>query len=337
MRLAMIVRADNTGLGNQTRNLARLLKPERVMIIDMTKYNGMELHLDWYKDYESVVVKNYPTRPQTLKFLKGMTHLLTCEIFYNNDMISYAKIKGVKTYNQFNYEFLDNLVNDSIPKPDYFISPSYWKLYETKAKFNAVYLPPPLFIEDFKEARATNFMRKNKKPRFLHIVGKPAIHNRNGTDTIIEALKHSTEDYDLVVKTQFKLPQAVDPRLSYEVKNSDNFADLYKDFDALIYPRKFGGLALPMNEALVSGLPVIMTNIEPNKRILPKEWLVPTVKVGKFMARTMIDYYEAEPKLLAKKLDELAKNLPDKQEAYRIGVKHFSDGILIDNYKALLQ
>lgn len=38
----------------------------------------------------------------------------------------------------------------------------------------------------------------------------------------------------------------------------------------MILPRKYAGLCLPMNEALMSGLPVIMTDIEPNNVILPK-------------------------------------------------------------------
>ncbi len=337
MRLGIIVRSDDTGLGNQTRNLARLLKPDKVMVIDMSMHNGMEQHFDWYKDYEHIIIRNYPTRSDSKNFLVGLTHLLTCEIFYNNDIVNIARLKGVKTINQFNYEFLDNLVSDNIAKPDIFLSPSYWKLEETKTKFNAQYLPPPLFKDDFKEARANNFRRKSGKAKFLHVVGKPAINSRNGTDTLYKALKHSTELYDLVIKSQFKIPVENDPRITYEIGNKETSADLYAGYDALIYPRKFGGLALPMNEALMSGLPVIMTDIEPNNKVLPKEWLVPAIRVGQFMTRTMINLHEANEVLLGKKLDKLAGKLPDKQKAYELGMQFFGDSVLINDYKSLLK
>ncbi len=46
MRLGIIVRCDNTGLGNQTRELVKILKPRKVLIIDSTKFNKNKQHFE---------------------------------------------------------------------------------------------------------------------------------------------------------------------------------------------------------------------------------------------------------------------------------------------------
>ena len=36
MRLGIIARSDNTGLGNQTRELVNMLNPDKILLIDST-------------------------------------------------------------------------------------------------------------------------------------------------------------------------------------------------------------------------------------------------------------------------------------------------------------
>jgi hypothetical protein len=45
-----------------------------------------------------------------------------------------------------------------------------------------------------------------------------------------------------------------DHRVKFDFGDPDDQAELYTDFDALILPQRYGGLCLPMNEALLSGL-----------------------------------------------------------------------------------
>jgi hypothetical protein len=157
-----------------------------------------------------------------------------------------------------------------------------------------VYLPPPTFAEDFARARDTNLARC-AGPRFLHSIGKEAAHDRNGTLVVIEALKHTTADFELVLKAQ---PPYVlncdDPRVTLDLSAPEDQEQLYSGYTALLYPRRYGGLALPMNEALISALPVIMPNISPNYQALPAEWLVPATTSSSFHARTKIPIYDAE-------------------------------------------
>lgn len=335
--LGIIARCDNSGLGNQTRNLVRMLNPDKVMVINFKKYSGMKQYPERYAEYNTMTVNGFASDEQVKEFLKGLDSVITCEIFYNDKFIKLAKEAGVKTYNQYNYEFFDNFQNPNLLRPTELLSPSSWHYIDMIEKgYDIVYLPPPTFENDFTEVRNIN-IKRNGKPRFLHVVGRQAVHNRNGTDTIHKAMQFSTGDFDLVIKSQNPIAEIKDDRVIYDYSNPESNVDLYKDFDLMIMPRKYGGLCLPMNEALMAGLPVIMTDVAPNNDVLPKEWLIPAKKVGEFMTRTMIDIHEADEILLADRLDFLSEHLPDKLSAFNIGVNNFSDKILIDNYKDLLE
>jgi glycosyltransferase involved in cell wall biosynthesis len=83
-------------------------------------------------------------------------------------------------------------------------------------------------------------------------------------------LKYSKAEYELVVTTQTPLNfNTKDKRLTLSQDNVKNREDLYNGFDAMVLPRRYAGLCLPMNEALISGMPVFMTDVSPNNQILP--------------------------------------------------------------------
>jgi len=95
-----------------------------------------------------------------------------------------------------------------------------------------------------------------------------------------------------------------------------------------------------MNEALISGLPVFMTDLSPNNQILPKEWLVDAEKIGEFRAKSIIDVYEGDPKQLAKLIDNFINmkkkdKIKLKEQALDIGVGSFSPEVLKDKYIVL--
>jgi glycosyltransferase involved in cell wall biosynthesis len=103
----------------------------------------------------------------------------------------------------------------------------------------------------------------------------------------------------------------------------------------MILPRRYAGLCLPMNEALISGLPVFMTDISPNNQILPKDWLVKSDKIGEFKTKLMVDIYEASQEKLAKSIDNYFNNIniyDSKQKAIEIGFNNFSVEVLKDKW-----
>lgn len=322
---------DDSGLGHQTRNLVRALNPDKVIAVDFTFYNGFKQH-PWYVDYDTRVISGFITDEQAQLICSETDVVLTAETYYNNKFIDIANDIGTETYNQINYEFFEPLSNRSLTIPSKILMPSYWYLDEMKnlAEGRVHYLPPPTFVEDFAEVREQN-MSKSGRKRFLHVAGKMAAHDRAGTKDLINCMSQCLGDFELVIRVQKGEQLHVnDPRIILDYSVLDDERELYRGFDAMIQPRRYAGLNLPMNEALSAGLPVIMTDIPPNNKVLPRQWVVPSYPAETFFARTTIQTHSAYPQYLAAKISEFAhmtqQELDDhKQEALRIAQREYSN------------
>lgn len=343
MRVGVIARADLTGLGVQSRNWVRLLNPDKLVVINSTAFNNNQQHFEWYAGRDGYLIDGFIKPTEIAPILNGIDVLLTFEIPYSYELIRHAKNRNVKTIIQNNWEFTDYLREEHLPLPDLLVNHSYWHLKDQQKLWPEIteYCPTPIFVEDYDSVYKENLARSGKK-RFLHVAGRRTYEDRNGTQTLLEAVKliPQSVEFELVIKTQnADIGAFDDPRITIDGSQPIDEKELYRDFDALIMPRRYGGACLPMSEALASGLPVIMTNIDPNNRILPKEWLVTAHLTGEFQARTMIDVYTAGHKVLAEKITEFA-NLTDnkyKIKARKIATKEYSSESVEKKWSLLMQ
>lgn len=344
-RVAIIARMDDSGLGHQTRDLVRLLKPDKVIAVDFTFYNNFKQHPEWYEKYNTTYIDGFIQDHHIPEIIKDIDVVLTAETFYNNSFIDVCQQAGVATLNQINYEFFEPLQNRQLLLPTKILMPSYWKLEEMQnmtVHDKVIHLPPPVFLEDYANIRDENMTRKGKR-RYLHVAGKMATHDRAGTKDLLAALKHSKEDFELVIKVQSgEMLFTDDPRVILDYSFPEDEKELYRGFDAMIQPRRYAGLNLPMNEALASGLPVLMTNIEPNNRILPEYWLVESYKQTTFFARTNIEVFSADHSALGRLIDKVT--LMDdmflsgqKTEAYLIAKREFDHGMIYTKFTGLIE
>jgi hypothetical protein len=339
MRLGIIARSDNTGLGNQTMELVKMLNPDKILLINSQFFNNNKQHPEWYKSYNVIETrKGMPKTSEIIEFLEGLDVVISCETFYHLELVDRAKKQGTKTILQYNYELFGNLANPEWTLPDVLLAPSIWNLDVVKEKFGSktkvMHLPPPTDSSLFNEAREINLSKDHK--RILHIAGKKAAKDRNGTDSIVEMIKYSKEDYELVIKSQTPLNIACkDSRVKVEIGDPDNRQDMYTGFDAMVLPRRYAGLCLPMNEALMSALPVFMTDISPNNAILPEKWLAESKKIDSFRTKSMVDIYDVKPERLAKIIDKYIGNNSKyeiKETAVKIGLNNFSVDSLKEKY-----
>ena len=98
---------------------------------------------------------------------------------------------------------------------------------------------------------------------------------------------------------------------------------------------------MPMTEALAAGLPVIMTNVEPNDRILPREWLVSTREEEPLMTRTLISVDRADQRELSDLIVKFAKRSltkrrADSNRAREIAVKEYSQESVLAKWKFIM-
>lgn len=339
MRLGIIARSDNTGLGNQTMELVKMLSPDKILLINSQFFNNNKQHPEWYKDYNVIqTTKGMPKTNEVLAFLENLDVVISCETFYHLELVNIAKKRGIKTILQYNYELFGNLSHPEWTLPDVLLAPSIWNLDIVMQKFGdqakVMHLPPPTDSTLFDNAKNINLEKDHK--RILHIGGKKAAKDRNGTDTVIDMMRYSNADFELVIKTQTPLTTSYkDSRITIDTGNPDSRESMYEGFDAMVLPRRYAGLCLPMNEALMSALPVFMTDVSPNNAILPDKWLIESHKIDEFKTKSMVNVYNADPKRLAKVLDKYVENnqkLELKKKALEIGLENFSVDKLKDKY-----
>lgn len=297
-------RADNSGLGMQTWEFYEHMKPVKTVVVDIsmlekTEDRRMKQYPERYPD--ATFIYGMPNQYDIERFLQDLDVVFIAESAYNMDFYRAARAAGVKTAVQYNYEFFDWFGDSIWAKPDMFIAPSTWHWDEVQSlcdqkEIKHVYLHCPV--------------NRNKIPKrfidsattFVHIAGRPAVHDRNGTYTFLNAIQLAEGDLSGRVYTQDKtLAQEIRQEYpSIDIReNVSNYADIYKKGSVLVLPRKYGGNCLPMNEALSAGMPVIMSKISPQTDFLPQRWLVDAhLTETDFAPRFKLEVYECNPAAL---------------------------------------
>lgn len=279
---------DNSGLGQQTLEFYEAMRPAKTVVVDISVLEKvpervMKQHPDRYTENpigDVKIIYGIPNENDIRSFLAGLDCVFIAESAYNMDFYRIARQMGVKTAVQYNYEFFDwfeGSIFHANP-PDLFISPSTWH-YNDVAKLCKRYQI------DIKQVYLHCPVNTNKIPqrfidsvhKFVHIAGRPANHDRNGTYTFLNALMLMPNDLRGIVYTQ-------DKKLFHEIKaefpnvevkfNTSDYTEMYKKGSVMVLPRKYGGNCLPMNEALSAGMPVIMSKVSPQKDFLPEKWLI---------------------------------------------------------------
>lgn len=299
-KIGIIARCENGGLGIQSKEFYDHI-PCKALVVDVSKVSQtMKQNHDWYPDSQVIYYeKNKRFKPEILKdFLKDI-HVLVCfETPYDPSLFGLCKMLGIKTILQLNYEFLD-YPSANIP-PDLFAAPSLWHYDEIQDP--KIFLPVPV--------NTKHFTPQVKYKTFVHIAGKPAVHDRNGTNIFMESLKYVKNEIDVILKCQLSLNKPTDIpahiKIQYDFTNTKNYWDNYTG-GVLVMPRKYGGLSLGINESLAAEMPVIASDVSPNFIWLPKEWLVPAKKNGAFQCKKKIDIYETDAELLAAKIDQFCE------------------------------
>lgn len=297
MRIGTLAYSTATGLGYQVKSYIKHLPVTKIMNVDLSGFNGMVQH-NWYPDAYNVV--GYPTDEQISEFLTDIDVMLFAETPLNYNFYKIARERGIKTANVINWEFFDHLARPELPLPDLIIMPSVWHLDDAKAfgqqnGVKVIQLHHPVDREEipFRE-------RHSNIP--VHLAGKPAANDRNGTWDFLQACPDGTvvtQSHDLGWQIANRY------RASTVYSNIVDNNQIYDVGDIMVLPRKYGGNCLPLNEALSAGMPVIMPDISPNNHILPPEWLVPATKTDTFTPRTTIDIYSCDPDALRSKIYEL--------------------------------
>lgn len=305
MRIGVVARTNNRGLDIQTNEAARNLDAS-VLVVDVTNSSGRRFPSDRSRFPGAPIVEcrsGWKLNEQTCRdWLTTVDAVYTAETFYDPRFTDWARSQGVVTVVHANPEFVAPEGGWAIGNPSERWSPTCWR--------NRL-MPQPTRVVPFPVAldRFTQIEPHGGPCRWLHVGGKQALADRNGTSTLVEALRYLDFPCTVTICTQeqavprVQAPKHVEVRF---VRSVAHYWELYPGHDALVMPRRYGGLCLPVQEAMASGMAVLMPDIEPN----PQTWPVATVS-GTFIEQARMPAGEipiatVNPRDLALAMDRLA-------------------------------
>jgi len=294
IKIGIIGRADNTGLGIETWEFCRHFPEAKTLIVEFESlYPGPTYKIYPARFNNPVIVTEQPNDYEIRAFLEGLDVLFTIETPYNRRTYQIAREMGVKTILRVNFEWLYDY------HPDLFLVPSLYRYQDIPEP--KLYLPFPV------NRQVLPFKLRTKAKKFIHIAGNcKAGYDRNGTELFLKAIPYIKSDIEIIIKSQVPIAGIKDKRTRVDVKNYENYWDIWEDADVLVSPRRYAGQSLPLNEAMSRGLAIIMTDMEPQSQFLPKELSIKPKGFEPLMISRKIDMAVIDPKDIAKKIDEIA-------------------------------
>lgn len=143
--------------------------------------------------------------------------------------------------------------------------------------------------------------RRTKAEVFVHNAGNGGLGGRNGTRELVEAMKWVKSPIKLIIRSQIPFPPCGDNRIETRI---GTFNDIWSEGDVFIFPEKFNGLSLPLQEAFASGMAVMTGNRFPNNTWLPREPLIPVAGYHIESIARSFECAEFSPQIIAKHIDE---------------------------------
>lgn len=302
-RLGIICRADEGGLGAQTWEYARHLEPDAVMVMLMDDPRGMQepLRYEGTPGYHSVT---FPAARSTdhlewAAFVASVDVILTAETCYLPELPGMCERAGVRLVVHANPELWDWRSHPPTAVEPW--APTDWLLARLPENTPVVSVPVD---------RERCQWRYVDTVRTLLHVSSPAMLDRNGTLMLMDALQYTRTSFTLLVAGPSAPSEPIvgKGRAIRPIARTDDYWRIYDDADALVLPRRYGGLCLPMQEAAACGLPIITGAVPPQK-----PWLAPglglheTLQTRARMKGGIVNVWQYRPEEIAQKIDALVE------------------------------
>jgi hypothetical protein len=321
MRVGVIARGENRGLGILTWEVVRHLNPDKVLLVDMGEYardfrmqagrfpGDRTTHTVWTAHLDEGTVR---------RWLDGLDVVYSAETFYDRRMVGWCNLAGIRTVLHAMPEFL----RADEPRPTEVWLPTPWR---AALAGDHRLMPVPIAADRFDSN--VRFESSNGPLRVLHVAGHRAAADRNGTGAVLRALGLLHERVHVTVLCQdevIPLPHRLGPYVTVEShRPRGDYWTMYDGHDVLLMPRRYGGLSLPVQEAIGAGVVPVMTATEPN------DWY-PGPKVECTMNGRLITpagqirIAQAIPRSIAATLDFLARDASALDD-YRRQVRTWAD------------
>lgn len=274
-KVGSIVLATDQGLGYLAKDFYDHGIIDRVLI---RHHSSRQNHPEWYPD----AVKTEE------ELLDGLDCLIFFETPFDWKIIPKARERGIKTILMVMYECTQN----PLPyQPDIIISPSQ---LDKEYYPDSVFMPVPVNVA---------FRQRSEARVFVHNAGNGGLGGRNGTRELLEAMKYVRSPIRLIVRSQVPIQPSPDARIKLEIGQFPK-ESMWNSGDVFVFPEKFNGLSLPIQEAFASGMVVMCGDRFPMNAWLPKEPLIPVSYYKNERIAVEFKCAVFDPKDIAAKIDE---------------------------------
>jgi glycosyltransferase involved in cell wall biosynthesis len=308
VRLGIIARADDRGLGNQTWEACKHLEPARVLVVEPPHDKRFTQHLHRYDPYETthaLWTSGRLDEATCRRWLRGLDAVYTAETWYDVRFAEWARSEGVRLVVHANPEFL---APQAAAQPVVWWAPTPWRLEHLPPTTRVVPMPVPVC--------PLGHQPPSDKLRFLHVAGWPTVGDRNGTEIVADAAMRIAFPCEVTIRGQHsqlgetrrhRRLRRSPVRLTFDGNGVADYWSLYHDADVIVMPRRFGGLCLPVQEAMSAGLATVMTDCSPNE-VWPGLRVPARVRGSVRAPGGNIPMHDVDPHHLAEVMGELAAN-----------------------------
>lgn len=267
-RIATLCYATDQGLGVLAKSFY-----DNGVVTDpiVVVHSHWPTHFDWYPGAPACEARRFrKSDPSVRAALHGCDAVLFFETPFDWELIPWCKSQGIRTALMPMYECTPY----PLPRtPDVVLNPSGLD-YQTFKEYGPHLFQVPVQVP---------WRLRQRCRTYVHNAGHLGLKSRNGTGVILDAFKYSKAPYRFILRSQSTLPWEVpnDPRLDLRI-GTVPYESLWTEGDCFVFPEKFNGLSLPLQEACASGMVVMATDRWPMNSWLPSAPLIP------------VDHYERE-------------------------------------------
>lgn len=289
-RVGSLVFATHQGLGILARDFVRNGVVTHVTMIAHSKRKN---HEEWYPG--SKICWDLRGGLDDLKaFCRSVDIMFFFETPFVWELIDYCRTIKVKTLLMPMYECMPRTLPAT---PDAFVNPSS---LDQQYYPRGTHIPVPVEVP---------WRKRDKATEFLHNAGNGGLNGRNGTRELLDAVKYVKSKAKIIIRSQDPQMPVLPPNVEYRVQDIA-FEDLWRrggECDVLVFPEKFNGLSLPLQEARAAGMLVMGTDRFPMNEWLPRAPLIPVkTYTESCVSHRCNPFKEAviDPKDIAAKIDE---------------------------------
>jgi len=278
-------------LGQQTREVVARLDADVSLVVLLGEgARGVE-NFGRFEGHPAVVNRGPRLHPEVLDDVLSRCDILyTIEGPYAPDLFERCCAAGVRLVIHANPELWRGWDCHDL------IVPTDWRVMH-----DAEVLPFPVDTDRLRPSP------RAERPTFVHVVG-PAMLDRQGTQLVEGALAYVQHECDVIMRCDSVLDTfGIGNAIVRQMPRTRHYWQVIPDGCwALLQPRRYGGLSLPIQEAAARGLPTVCLDRSPENGFYgPLTARCPVLEEQPYpMAGGQVGVAECDPRELARVIDE---------------------------------